>query len=113
VSILGSRQRSAMLGGPPLGTMLASGESPAVLALHGFGATTQEVGMVVGIARQLGLANRWHLRRPPLVRLERPHGEAEPPLAAQRASGRRPTFTTLHSPSWRPSSDCAATVNGL
>jgi carboxylesterase len=56
VSILGSRQRSAMLGGPPLGTMLASGESPAVLALHGFGATTQEVGMVVGIARQLGLA---------------------------------------------------------
>lgn len=47
-----------MLGGPPLGTMAAAGGSPAVLALHGFGATTQEVGMVVEVARQLGLAAR-------------------------------------------------------
>jgi carboxylesterase len=45
-----------MMGGPPLGTLEVSGRGPAVLALHGFGATTQEVGMVVDIARNLGLA---------------------------------------------------------
>ncbi|HWO09428.1 MAG TPA: alpha/beta fold hydrolase [Polyangiaceae bacterium] len=52
------RPRAAMLGGAPLGTLLVSGGSPSLLALHGFGATTQEVAMVVDIARQLGLAAR-------------------------------------------------------
>ena len=55
--LLEARPRPAMLGGPPLGTMTAQGGSPAVLALHGFGATTQEVGVVVDIARRLGLAS--------------------------------------------------------
>jgi carboxylesterase len=45
-----------MMGGPPLGTLEAPGRGPAVLALHGFGATTQEVGLIVDIARNLGLA---------------------------------------------------------
>jgi carboxylesterase len=45
-----------MMGGPPLGTLEASGRGPAVLALHGFGATTQEVGLIVDIAKNLGLA---------------------------------------------------------
>jgi carboxylesterase len=45
-----------MMGGFPLGTLEASGKSPAVLALHGFGATTQEVSLVIDIARDLGLA---------------------------------------------------------
>jgi carboxylesterase len=45
-----------MMGGFPLGTLEASGRAPAVLALHGFGATTQEVSMIVDIARDLGLA---------------------------------------------------------
>lgn len=44
-----------MIGGPPLGTLDVAGDSPAVLALHGFGATTQEVLLVVEIARELGL----------------------------------------------------------
>jgi carboxylesterase len=44
-----------MLGGAPFGTLEASGRAPAVLGLHGFGATTQEVGMVVDVARELGL----------------------------------------------------------
>jgi carboxylesterase len=45
-----------MMGGFPLGTLEASGSGPAVLALHGFGATTQEVSLVVDIAKDLGLA---------------------------------------------------------
>jgi carboxylesterase len=45
-----------MMGGFPLGTLEAPGKGPAVLALHGFGATTQEVSLVVDIARDLGLA---------------------------------------------------------
>jgi carboxylesterase len=44
-----------MMGGVPLGTMDVPGSSPGVLALHGFGATTQEVLMVVELARELGL----------------------------------------------------------
>jgi carboxylesterase len=44
-----------MIGGPPLGTLDIAGTGPAVLALHGFGATTQEVLLVVEIARELGL----------------------------------------------------------
>jgi len=48
--------RASLLGGPPLGTLEAEGRGPAVLALHGFGATPQEVEMVVGVARELGLA---------------------------------------------------------
>jgi carboxylesterase len=47
-----------MMGGFPLGTLEASGDGPAVLALHGFGATTQEVGLVIDIAKELGLAAR-------------------------------------------------------
>lgn len=45
-----------MMGGAPLGTLEARGRGPAVLALHGFGATTQEVELIVDIARDLGLA---------------------------------------------------------
>ena len=56
--LLESRPRAAMLGGAPLGTMSSDGDGPAVLALHGFGATTQEVGMIVDLARRLGLAVR-------------------------------------------------------
>lgn len=44
-----------MLGGLPIGTLEASGASPAVLALHGFGATPQEVELAVKVARDLGL----------------------------------------------------------
>lgn len=44
-----------MLGGAPFGTLDVSGRGPALLGLHGFGATTQEVDMVVDIARELGL----------------------------------------------------------
>ena len=44
-----------MIGGPPLGTLDVPGTGPAVLALHGFGATTQEVLLVIEIARELGL----------------------------------------------------------
>ena len=44
-----------MMGGAPFGTLEASGSGPGVLALHGFGATPQEVGIVVDIARELGL----------------------------------------------------------
>jgi carboxylesterase len=44
-----------MMGGAPFGTLEAQGSGPGVLALHGFGATTQEVHMVVDIARGLGL----------------------------------------------------------
>jgi carboxylesterase len=47
-----------MMGGFPLGTLEAFGSGPAVLALHGFGATTQEVGLVIDIAKELGLAAR-------------------------------------------------------
>lgn len=43
-----------MMGGLPLGTLEVSGAAPGVLALHGFGATTQEVQMVIEIARELG-----------------------------------------------------------
>lgn len=48
--------RPSLLGGPPVGTLEVAGRSPALLALHGFGATPQEVELVVGIARELGLA---------------------------------------------------------
>jgi carboxylesterase len=44
-----------MFGGLPIGTLEAAGEGPSVLALHGFGATPQEVELVVSIARDLGL----------------------------------------------------------
>lgn len=44
-----------MMGGAPLGTLDVPGAGPAVLALHGFGATPQEVQLVVEIARELGL----------------------------------------------------------
>lgn len=44
-----------MMGGLPIGTLDVPGATPSVLALHGFGATPQEVQLVVGIARQLGL----------------------------------------------------------
>jgi len=44
-----------MMGGAPLGTLEVPGNGPALLALHGFGATTQEVGLVMDIARDLGL----------------------------------------------------------
>ena len=44
-----------MMGGVPLGTIDVPGASPSVLALHGFGATPQEVLLVVEVARDLGL----------------------------------------------------------
>jgi carboxylesterase len=44
-----------MMGGVPLGTIELPGRAPAVLALHGFGATPEEVLLVVGLARELGL----------------------------------------------------------
>jgi carboxylesterase len=44
-----------MMGGVPLGTLDVRGASPSVLALHGFGATPQEVLLVVEVARDLGL----------------------------------------------------------
>jgi carboxylesterase len=44
-----------MMGGLPIGTLDVPGSSPSVLALHGFGATPQEVQLVVDVARQLGL----------------------------------------------------------
>jgi carboxylesterase len=44
-----------MMGGVPLGTQEVFGTFPSVLALHGFGATTQEVSMVIDVARALGL----------------------------------------------------------
>jgi carboxylesterase len=49
-------ERASLLGGPPIGTLEAAGRGPGVLALHGFGATPQEVELVVGIASELGLA---------------------------------------------------------
>lgn len=49
-------ERASVLGGPPVGTLEVTGRGPAVLALHGFGATPQEVELVVGIAREQGLA---------------------------------------------------------
>jgi carboxylesterase len=48
--------RASLLGGPPIGTLELVGRGPALLALHGFGATPQEVELVVGIAREQGLA---------------------------------------------------------
>jgi carboxylesterase len=48
--------RASLLGGPPIGTLEVAGRAPGVLALHGFGATPQEVELVIGIARELGLA---------------------------------------------------------
>jgi carboxylesterase len=45
----------AMRGGEPIGTQDLPGGAPAVLALHGFGATPQEVEMVVELAQELGL----------------------------------------------------------
>jgi carboxylesterase len=48
--------RASLLGGPPIGTLEVAGRGPGVLALHGFGATPQEVELVIGIARELGLA---------------------------------------------------------
>ncbi len=44
-----------MMGGAPFGTLEVRGSGPGVLALHGFGATTQEVAMIIDIARELGL----------------------------------------------------------
>ena len=44
-----------MKGGVPLGTLEAAGAAPGVLALHGFGATPEEVLMIVELARELGL----------------------------------------------------------
>ncbi len=45
----------AMFGGLAMGTLEAAGEAPGVLALHGFGATPQEVELAVSVARDLGL----------------------------------------------------------
>jgi carboxylesterase len=44
-----------MMGGIPIGTLDVPGARPSVLALHGFGATPQEVQMVVDMAGELGL----------------------------------------------------------
>jgi carboxylesterase len=44
-----------MMGGVPIGTQDLPGAEPAVLALHGFGATPEEVEMVVEVAQELGL----------------------------------------------------------
>jgi carboxylesterase len=44
-----------MIGGVPLGTLEATGAAPGVLGLHGFGATPEEVRMIVELARELGL----------------------------------------------------------
>jgi carboxylesterase len=44
-----------MLGGAPMGTIQLAGRGPGVLALHGFGATPQEVYMAVEVAAELGL----------------------------------------------------------
>jgi len=44
-----------MKGGVPLGTLEVAGAAPGVLALHGFGATPEEVLMIVELARELGL----------------------------------------------------------
>lgn len=55
-SLLSRREPApATLGGPPIGTLQVPGRSPAVLALHGFGATPHEVHVVVEIAARLGL----------------------------------------------------------
>lgn len=44
-----------MMGGTPIGTQRLPGKAPAVLALHGFGATPHEVLMVLELAQELGL----------------------------------------------------------
>jgi carboxylesterase len=44
-----------VIGGLPLGTLDVAGGAPAVLALHGFGATPEEVQLVVEVAAELGL----------------------------------------------------------
>jgi carboxylesterase len=44
-----------MMGGVPLGTIEQAGSAPAVLGLHGFGATPEEVLLVIELARELGL----------------------------------------------------------
>ena len=44
-----------MMGGEPIGTQSLPGAAPAVLALHGFGATPQETLMVLSVAQELGL----------------------------------------------------------
>lgn len=49
------REPGAMFGGLPIGTLEAAGDAPGVLALHGFGATPQEVELAVNVARDLGL----------------------------------------------------------
>jgi carboxylesterase len=46
-----------MMGGAPFGTLQTLGGGPALLALHGFGATPQEVAMVIDIARERGAAS--------------------------------------------------------
>lgn len=48
-------QPALMHGGRPVGTMDVAGATPSVLALHGFGATPQEVELAVQVARDLGL----------------------------------------------------------
>lgn len=44
-----------MMGGTPIATQSVPGATPAVLALHGFGATPQEVLLVLEVAEELGL----------------------------------------------------------
>lgn len=43
------------MGGTPIPTQSVPGVAPAVLALHGFGATPQEVLLVLEVAQELGL----------------------------------------------------------
>jgi carboxylesterase len=44
-----------MMGGTPVGTIERAGSAPAVLALHGFGATPHEVLLAVEVAQSFGL----------------------------------------------------------
>src|SRR4051812_7686023 len=50
------RARGTLMGEGVADALVAQGRAPTVLAFHGFTGTPQEVGLVVDVARELGLA---------------------------------------------------------
>jgi hypothetical protein len=49
------RRRGSLMGEGVADAIVVEGGAPYVLALHGFSGTPQEVGLVVEVARELGL----------------------------------------------------------
>jgi alpha-beta hydrolase superfamily lysophospholipase len=54
----GPRDREGLVGEGDPSPIAIDGRSPAVLAFHGFGGTPHEVGLVAGVASELGLSAR-------------------------------------------------------